>query len=532
MKRVLWLFTLLVFSGLLSAQDPGPVRGAKPVNPVEPEEEETGRFLYFIIGVNNYEVWENLDNAVPDALSLEKNLSENFGFQRAATTLTDREATRDNILRALDRLHGRLKPSDNLIIFFAGHGYTRIDTLGSTLHETGFIIPSDGRALPDKEWITYINVSHFLDRAALLPARHVTVILDACHAGIALGSNHTRYRGSESSMAAIKNSISRRVITSARHDQLAQDSGPVPDHSLFTGLLLEGLETGACDMNNDLRITTSEIGLYLESNVNAYSNGMQTPDFGAFAFDDRGEMVIELEENSPEMLINRAGAQLLRGELDPFLETAHLIEQRNIPLPSYHVIKYRASLLEHDPQTAIQVIEEILSLHRDDVGPRMVFELSRLLPKLRFWKNALGLPDPQEQTLLGKMEQEGDSRPIQITRTGIYDIRLAMRHPYIGELTNISNQKVFLYALYVDEYDVEVVRLGQAGSKGLEPGESVTTPLYRNLLDAAYIQLHLVISPEPLEVFATPPDHLSVQILPSWEPPEGLYSSILFLNFR
>jgi hypothetical protein len=41
-------------------------------------------------------------------------------------------------------------------------------------------------------------------------------------------------------------------------------------------------------------ITGSEIGLYVQRRVQTYPHSRQTPDFGTFAFDDRGEMVISL----------------------------------------------------------------------------------------------------------------------------------------------------------------------------------------------------------------------------------------------
>jgi hypothetical protein len=64
-------------------------------------------------------------------------------------------------------------------------------------------------------------------------------------------------------------------------------------HSLFTGCLIEGLTHGLGRGGN--RVTTgSELGLYLQRRVAAYPHSRQTPDFGTFDFDDRGEMVIQL----------------------------------------------------------------------------------------------------------------------------------------------------------------------------------------------------------------------------------------------
>jgi len=65
----------------------------------------------------------------------------------------------------------------------------------------------------------------------------------------------------------------------------------VPEHSLFTGCLIEGLTHGF-QRGSGRAITGSELGLYLQRRVETYPGSQQSPDFGTFAFDDRGEMVL------------------------------------------------------------------------------------------------------------------------------------------------------------------------------------------------------------------------------------------------
>src|SRR5262249_50200007 len=97
----------------------------------------------------------------------------------------------------------------------------------------------------------------------------------------------------DASLSTLKARRSRRGITSALDDQVALDSCPVYGHSLFTGCLIEGLRHGI--RRRGSRVTTgSELGLYVQRRVEANPHSRQTPDFGTFAFDDRGEMVIPL----------------------------------------------------------------------------------------------------------------------------------------------------------------------------------------------------------------------------------------------
>jgi hypothetical protein len=131
---------------------------------------------------------------------------------------------------------------------------------------------------------------------SLLPARHILVILDACHSGIALGAL-IKWRDAVSweaePAAVLQARRSRRIITSALDDEVAVDSGPMPAHSLFTGCLIEGLTGGI--RGDERRVTTgSALGLYLQQRVGTYPHARQTPDFGTFALDERGEMVIPL----------------------------------------------------------------------------------------------------------------------------------------------------------------------------------------------------------------------------------------------
>src|SRR4029079_12063923 len=99
----------------------------------------------------------------------------------------------------------------------------------------------------------------WLTEITRIPAKHILVILDACHSGLALGPViQWRSRGMEHArrepLEQLRARRSRRIITSALDDQLAMDGGPVPGHSLFTGCLIEGLtrDLGAVDR----RITT------------------------------------------------------------------------------------------------------------------------------------------------------------------------------------------------------------------------------------------------------------------------------------
>jgi hypothetical protein len=71
-------------------------------------------------------------------------------------------------------------------------------------------------------------VSDLLRELSTLPCRHVLAIFDTCHSGIALGGTVQAFRDAVRYEQDLRSRVSRKVITSARHDQRALDGGPIP----------------------------------------------------------------------------------------------------------------------------------------------------------------------------------------------------------------------------------------------------------------------------------------------------------------
>jgi uncharacterized caspase-like protein len=250
-----------------------------------------GRLVIAVIGIDRYQRWPRLANAVRDATGIAA-LFERLGFAPAIAPLLDDRATGKAIWSlATDDLRA-LRPDDSLVVFYAGHGGTRTHRLGDQVLKSGYLIPVDADDSPDRV-ASWIDLEGWLRAVSLLPPRHILVILDACHSGIALDPI-LRWRDVGSwrdvPLGTLQARRSRRIITSALDDQVACDHGPVHGHSLFTGCLIEALTGGLPG-----RVATgSELGLYVQQRVASYPNARQTPDFGTFTFDDRGEMAIPL----------------------------------------------------------------------------------------------------------------------------------------------------------------------------------------------------------------------------------------------
>lgn len=205
----------------------------------------SGSHVVVAIGIDRYAAWPHLGNAVNDARKTSA-LFGSLGFIESSG-LYDEAAT-GSALRKLvtDDLH-TLGVSDSLVVFFAGHGGTRMQRLqDGTEIQTGYIIPIDADN-KQGEVASWIRLDTWLAEIARLPPNHILVILDACHGGIALDSL-IRWR--------------------------------------------------------------SELALYLQKRVREYPHSRQTPDFGAFELDDRGEMM--LPRQRPLVILNPPNPRPLR----------------------------------------------------------------------------------------------------------------------------------------------------------------------------------------------------------------------------
>lgn len=82
------------------------------------------KYYGLIIGVNKYEdpSLTSLDNPIKDAEKLYNTLTDNYTFEKENIKLI-KDAGRDDIINALDDLARKVTPNDNLLIFYAGHGW-------------------------------------------------------------------------------------------------------------------------------------------------------------------------------------------------------------------------------------------------------------------------------------------------------------------------------------------------------------------------------------------------------------------------
>jgi len=140
----------------------------------------TGKYYALIIGINEYDEWRSLRNAVNDATGLKDILIRRYGFSaRNIVFRTDKAATRKTLIRDLRCMAGGLDETDNLLIYFSGHG--QLDDITND----GYWIPVDGKLDDPTSWITNSAIRNILCSPDVR-GKNIMLISDSCYSGTLL----------------------------------------------------------------------------------------------------------------------------------------------------------------------------------------------------------------------------------------------------------------------------------------------------------------------------------------------------------
>lgn len=210
-----------------------------------------GRYHALIIGNDRYQHIQPLRSAVRDARRLEAILRVDYGFE---TSLLE-DATRDQILGALTEYRRRLGPGDNLVVYYAGHGWVDKD------EDEGYWLPVDAQADDPVRWLSNSTLTSTI-RA--MRAKHILVIADSCFAGkLTRGINPSiRTRDYLTRMAAKQ---ARTALTSGGLEPVL-DSGGKEGHSVFATALFKALAANEAviDMSQMFSFIRREVALHAQ----------------------------------------------------------------------------------------------------------------------------------------------------------------------------------------------------------------------------------------------------------------------------
>lgn len=210
-----------------SAQAVGQVQPVGRVRVIEAALPVIERKFALVIGINKYRDRRipELLSAVNDAQGMGRSLEQRFGYETEVLP----DATREEVLRALNRLAVEARPGDSVVIYYAGHGVLLDDK------QQGFWLPADADADKPASWMSNADINRLV---GLIPARQLLLVSDSCFSGQLVGSERVQVAsGADAGTLLGKRAA---VVMSSGGDEPVSDEGR-DGHSVFTWHLLQRL---------------------------------------------------------------------------------------------------------------------------------------------------------------------------------------------------------------------------------------------------------------------------------------------------
>ncbi len=427
------LMAALIYLFLATATYAQTTRAIRPV--VLPTETGEQAQLYqnshaLLIGISDYQNgWPDLPGVRKDMALVQEALEEN-GFE--VTPINDPSS--EDLKKIFDlfvSLYGR-DPENRLLIYFAGHGHSQLQTYGTTM---GYLVPTDA---PDPQQ----DLNGFLDKALDLQmidvyskriqSKHALFLFDSCFSGELFALS----RAVPQEIASNTTKPVRQYITSG------SDNETVPDQSVFREQFINGID-GDADANSDGYVTGSELGQFLFSSVTKYTNNYQTPQYGKirdrnldqgdFVFAVQSDFVsqteLQLEEQVKEAKrkikpVNNELREIVSFLLDGQRTRAGALLSKYKEKPK--VKELMGFLIKQPPP----VQYELGQVYRKALGVDENLALAKI-----FYKQAAERNHPKAQTMLGYMHRNGIGTEVDLEKAVSWYQRAAEQ----GEATALFN---------------------------------------------------------------------------------------------
>lgn len=236
----------------------------------------SGNFYALLIGVSAYKDERlNLDKPEQDATALKNILVSKYTFEDSTITILF-SPTREKILEELYRLRKKVKANDNLLIFYAGHGYFDKDA------DQGYWWPSDAKPNNPANWLSN---SDLREQIKSIKSKHTLLISDACFSGgIFKTRDVTSFTDAPNDIQQLYKMPSRRAMTSGTLTT-------VPDNSAFLEYLAKNLQ-----QNSSRFLSSQELFYRMRSAV--IGNSPVVPQTGIIfqSGDEGGDFIFVLRQ--------------------------------------------------------------------------------------------------------------------------------------------------------------------------------------------------------------------------------------------
>jgi len=219
---------------------------------------EVGKYYALLIGEEEYRDININDLMFPidDSENLYNVLVDKYIFDPENIQVL-KNPTRQEIIKNFQKLRKNITDKDNLLIFYAGHGFFDEEI------QQGYWLPSDAGQDPTN-WLSNSSVRDYIKG---INSKHTLLISDACFSG-AIFNTREAFLNADPSINEIYKYRSRRALTSGANTA-------VPDKSVFVKYLVKRLE-----QNDKKFLTTQELYMSFKDAVINNSKTNQTPLYG------------------------------------------------------------------------------------------------------------------------------------------------------------------------------------------------------------------------------------------------------------
>lgn len=236
---------------------------ADPVEPPTKEELPKSKVWAVVVGVASYDHMPVLRYTDDDAYrfyAFLKSLEGGALPDRQIRILIDEEATRSNILEALNGIFSQAAENDVVLFYFSGHGLN------------GSFLPIDFDGYNNK--LLHTDVAEVFQKTK---AKYKLCLADACHSGsiLAMRSGEVETTLSKYYKTLSKSIGGTALLMSSKSDETSLESSGLRQ-GVFSHFLIRGLK-GEADEDKNRIISIQELYDFVYKNVRTYTGNRQSP---------------------------------------------------------------------------------------------------------------------------------------------------------------------------------------------------------------------------------------------------------------
>ncbi len=387
-------YLLILFLTFLVAY-PSPVpaksnRGIAVTATGQPSSAVWGNYHALIIGINAYKEWNPLQTAAKDAVALSEILIRRYSFKKEnVILLTDGQATLQRIVGTLRSMATNLEDSDNLLIYYAGHG--QLDDITGD----GYWIPTEGKLKDPTTWVSQYIIKSILS-SEKVRGKNIVVVADSCYSGAMMRGGPSLLTldnvGYKKRLAKAANKRSRQVITSGGVEPVAD--GGKDGHSLFAYYLLKALK------ENDREVIDIENLFHTRVWKYVTEIGDQRPVIGRLKtpMDDDGQFVLLDSESQFSKLVSQGPTQNKREQSLLLLAEKKQLEVEKWQFEAQKQLYEERKQLDAERRKLAEKKLLLASVPKSVIKPRVVLRdrkksgvnLSRMRKKYNFYDSRWG----------------------------------------------------------------------------------------------------------------------------------------------